>query len=61
MAGGWTPAARLPLEDALAWADEHLQGRAWASYTTAYQAWASMLPAFAMGGTPPDPPEPPED
>lgn len=61
MAGGWLQAARLPLEDALAWTDAHLRERVWDAYQKQYQAWCSLLPAFVNGGEPPEPPEPPED
>jgi hypothetical protein len=42
-------------------ADEHLRERRWSSHAQALQIWASTLPAYAMGGDPPDPPEAPED
>jgi hypothetical protein len=61
LAGGWHQAALLPLLDALAWADEALREKRWQAHEKAVQIWASTLPAYAMGGTPPDPPEPPED
>lgn len=60
MAGGWIPAARLPLSEALAWADAHLKGKVWEAYLQNHLAWCSALPAF-VGGEPPEPPEPPED
>lgn len=61
MAGGWVQAARLPAPEALAWASEHLRERKWSAHTDALKIWAATMPAFAMGGKPPDPPEAPED
>lgn len=61
LAGGWRAAAFLPLEDALVWAEESLRDRRWAAHERSLQIWAATLPAFAFGGAPPDPPEPPED
>ncbi len=59
MAGGWVPAARLPALEAITWADEHIRKERWSAHTQNLQIWASSLGAYAFGGTPPDPPEPP--
>lgn len=60
--GGWASAAQLPADESLAWAEDLLRERQFQAHQHATQVWAATLPAYALGGgTPPDPPEPPED
>ncbi len=46
MAGGWKPAAMLPLHQALKWADEHLEERKLQAHAQALQQWATLRTAF---------------
>ena len=61
MAGGWVQAARLPAEEALAWAEDHLKDRSWRAYKDSLQVWASTLPAFRGASEIPEAPDPPEE
>ena len=48
MAGGWLQAGRLPLVDALAWADQHLEERKLQAHQHATQVWASLRTAYEI-------------
>ncbi len=61
MVGGWEEAACLPLEDALDLATTYLKTETVNALRHAQQCWYSALPLYANGGTPPKPPEMPDD
>jgi hypothetical protein len=61
LVGGWEQAAQLPFGDALAIAEQHLKKDSRDALRHAQSCWYSMLPLFAMGGTPPPAPGPDEE
>jgi hypothetical protein len=57
MAGGWLPAALVPAEVALAWAEDHLRERKWSAHAKALHLYYSS--GAHLAGI--DSPKPPED
>ena len=62
MAGGWSQAALLPCNVALALAEDYLKKEQHTAHADSLKIWAALSGLYAMGGDKfPDPPEPPED
>lgn len=59
LVGNYETAKELPLSEAILLYRDVLIEEARISYTDSLKIYASTLPAYAMGGKPPDPPDMP--